>query len=170
MTFRTPLAERTPLSALNYTPIDHIEEAEEPLLPHPTPHYRLWENMSKRILCIYTEGYHFTHGDMHRWSDTRVGKTIMDCCHLPRYQHWFKCIFFDMSVCRSERLSNTVATNWMKVMSTWCEDINERENILCFSNCDSCNRCCTIQFHYNYFPILNLTFLLCESCVHNMFN
>ncbi len=117
----------------------------------------------RKIACIYIEGHLFQN--LTGWQDSNQGKDMLNFLRLPRYSNHLKCIFFDNITLVGETLPNCVRNNVMESMINWTHDINQIENINCFSICSMCNRFCTVNFNYENIPKLHCQIMSCVECI-----
>ena len=114
------------------------------------------------ILVIYIEDYHFEH--FYKWWKTRPGKILMKILSKKRYEMHLKGVYFDSNICFNEEIDTSVRETVLECVTNLTYDLHEFENIKCFTVCSSCNRLCTIKFHFDHLPECQTWVKNCKQC------
>ena len=120
------------------------------------------EDENSYVIAIYIKGHYFK--DFFNWSETVAGKKIMKIFNKKKYSNYLKCVYFDNITLLNEDMELVVRQNTMECIINWTINLDEPENVKCFTICQNCSKFCTVKFYFDQTPMCCKFSKKCVEC------
>ncbi len=182
------MSKRRPFTTLNnILPNSRAETVEPVTLGNFTVKEKTVASSGRRVVSIYILGTHFddlsgltydgvwpytltgwhnTKQGLSGWQKSDMGKAIIQFLMQPRFSDCMKCIFIDYTFIDGEIMPMGLRSTTLDCIINWTHDLNQPENIKCYTVCFLCGRYCTVNFNFEKtIPRLQCQAVCCPACI-----